>query len=306
MKSSSCLHPWHLLTSTLAISLQERPHLLTQTPACRAGRGGGCPLEGRHGACTAGVLLGARLQAHPLQSELSAAVEGTQLWEERHPGLSCGSILKFDFRISVAQLAQGRLWWHPWWLRAKGHACNAGDLQETDFSPWIEKIPWRRKWQPAPIILPGNPRGQRSLAGYSPWDCKELDRTERLNNNREGTCLQGHRVLGRVCAGPPSCGAGWGALLSSRLKYQPQFWVGVSLWCFYEYSGWKTIYNELNLLCLDTTTRRGRRRNFYLQFGKEICIWRIPWFQAKYRPHNANHSVSRWGFSYFGSTKNCK
>ena len=79
MESSSRPHPWRLLTSTLAISLQERPPLLTQTPACQAGPGGGCPLEGRHGACTAGVLLGARLQAHPLQSELSATVEGTQL-----------------------------------------------------------------------------------------------------------------------------------------------------------------------------------------------------------------------------------
>ena len=31
------------------------------------------------------------------------------------------------------------------------------------------KVPWRREWQPAPIFLPGKSRGQRSLAGYSPW-----------------------------------------------------------------------------------------------------------------------------------------
>ena len=29
---------------------------------------------------------------------------------------------------------------------------------------------WRRKWQPTPVILPGKIRGQRSLAGWSPWD----------------------------------------------------------------------------------------------------------------------------------------
>ena len=38
--------------------------------------------------------------------------------------------------------------------------------------------PGRRAWQPTPVFLPGEPHGQRSLAGYSPWDCKELDTTE--------------------------------------------------------------------------------------------------------------------------------
>jgi len=36
------------------------------------------------------------------------------------------------------------------------------------FIPWVGKIPWTRKWQLTPVFLPGNSRGQRSLAGYSP------------------------------------------------------------------------------------------------------------------------------------------
>ena len=28
---------------------------------------------------------------------------------------------------------------------------------------------WRRRWQPTPVFLLGEPRGQRSLAGCSPW-----------------------------------------------------------------------------------------------------------------------------------------
>ena len=40
------------------------------------------------------------------------------------------------------------------------------------------KIPWRRAWQPTPVFLPGESHGQRSLAGYSPWGCKESDMTE--------------------------------------------------------------------------------------------------------------------------------
>ena len=42
------------------------------------------------------------------------------------------------------------------------------------FNPWVGKIPWRRKWQPTPVFLPGNSHGQRSLAGYSPWGHKTV------------------------------------------------------------------------------------------------------------------------------------
>ena len=38
--------------------------------------------------------------------------------------------------------------------------------------PWVEKIPWRRTWQPTPVFLPGKSHGQRSLAG------SESDTTE--------------------------------------------------------------------------------------------------------------------------------
>ena len=37
------------------------------------------------------------------------------------------------------------------------------------FYPWVGKIPWRKKWQPTPVFLPGESRGQRSLVGYSLW-----------------------------------------------------------------------------------------------------------------------------------------
>ena len=44
------------------------------------------------------------------------------------------------------------------------------------------KIPWRREWLPTPVFLPEELYGQRSLASYSPWSCKELDTTEQLTN----------------------------------------------------------------------------------------------------------------------------
>ena len=58
-------------------------------------------------------------------------------------------------------------------------------VQETfkrrGFDSWIRKIPWKRKWPHAPVFLPGESHGQRSLAGYSPWGLKELDTTEGLS-----------------------------------------------------------------------------------------------------------------------------
>ena len=46
------------------------------------------------------------------------------------------------------------------------------------FDPWVGKITWRRKWQPILIFLPEKSHEQRSLEGYSPWGCEELDTTE--------------------------------------------------------------------------------------------------------------------------------
>ena len=62
----------------------------------------------------------------------------------------------------------------PRWLRGKESACNAGD---TGVNYWVRKIPWKKKWQPTPVLLPGKSHGQKSLEGYSPWGCKESSTT---------------------------------------------------------------------------------------------------------------------------------
>ena len=58
---------------------------------------------------------------------------------------------------------------------------NAGDARDEDSTPGSGRFPWNRKWQPTPVLLPGESHGQRSLAGYSPWGCKESERTEWLS-----------------------------------------------------------------------------------------------------------------------------
>ena len=57
----------------------------------------------------------------------------------------------------------------PGWLSGNTYI----SAKRCRFNSWVEKIPWSRKWQPAPVFLPGKFHGQRCLAGYSPGGCKE-------------------------------------------------------------------------------------------------------------------------------------
>ena len=70
----------------------------------------------------------------------------------------------------------------PRWHSGKELACQCG---RPKFNSWAGKIPRRRKWQPAPVFLPGKSHGQRSLVCYSPWGYKELDMTERTHTHTE-------------------------------------------------------------------------------------------------------------------------
>ena len=69
-----------------------------------------------------------------------------------------------------------------WWatVHVAWTVKNLPAMQETGFDPWVRKILWRGKWLPTPVFLLEESHGQRSLVGYSPWGCKELDLTERL------------------------------------------------------------------------------------------------------------------------------
>ena len=63
----------------------------------------------------------------------------------------------------------------PRWLSGKESLCRCW---KYGFYPWVRKIPWRNKWPPILVFLPGKFHGQGSLAGYSPWGDKRLDMTE--------------------------------------------------------------------------------------------------------------------------------
>jgi len=44
--------------------------------------------------------------------------------------------------------------------------------------------PWRRKWQPTSVVMPGKFNGQRRLVGYSPW-AAESDTADRAQTPTE-------------------------------------------------------------------------------------------------------------------------
>ena len=68
----------------------------------------------------------------------------------------------------------------PGGTSGKELTCQCRRHKRHGFNPWVRKIPWRRKWQPASVFLPGKSHGQRSLVGYSPQGHKESAKTEHM------------------------------------------------------------------------------------------------------------------------------
>ena len=70
----------------------------------------------------------------------------------------------------------------PWWLSRKESTCKTGGC---GFYPWVGKIPWRKKWQPIPVFLPGKSHGQRNLGGLPSIGLQVSDTTWQLNHQAQ-------------------------------------------------------------------------------------------------------------------------
>ena len=77
----------------------------------------------------------------------------------RSPGEGKSYPLQYSWASLVAQLVKNHL-----------------QCRRPGFDPWVGKIPWRREKLPTPVFWPGEFHGL-----YSPWGCKESDRTEQLS-----------------------------------------------------------------------------------------------------------------------------
>ena len=109
-------------------------------------------------------------------------------------------------------------------------------------------LPWRRPWQPTPVLLPGKSHGRRSLVGCSPWSLEESDTTERLHFHFSLLCIgegNGNPLQCSCLENPRDGGSWWAAVYgvaqsrtrlkrlsssSSSIDYKqqefilPQFW----------------------------------------------------------------------------------
>ena len=71
---------------------------------------------------------------------------------------------------------------------------ESGFNQRPSLNPWVRKIPWRRKWQIHSTILAWRIPWTESLVVYSPWDCKESDKTEQLTHVPRATLTSDYLV----------------------------------------------------------------------------------------------------------------
>ena len=75
-----------------------------------------------------------------------------------------GGYLCFSHGLDTVIFKFSNIWYFiriPSWLSGKESACQC---RRCAFDPWVGKIPWRRKWQPTSVFLPGKSHGHRSLA----------------------------------------------------------------------------------------------------------------------------------------------
>ena len=87
---------------------------------------------------------------------------------------------------------------HRWWKQLSTHSTNVSNMMFwfllPRFNPLVGKIPWGRKWQPTPVFLPGEYKGQRSLAGYSSRGHQKV-RHKWATNTHTNTLFSFYRLL---------------------------------------------------------------------------------------------------------------
>ena len=71
----------------------------------------------------------------------------------------------------------------PLWHSGKESAHQCRRHRRCGFEPWVGKFPWKRKWHPTAVFLPGESHGQRRLAGYGPRGYRESDMPENTHEH---------------------------------------------------------------------------------------------------------------------------
>ena len=109
--------------------------------------------------------VGALLRLPPCSDHVSATWTGRQADRLRNTLLVSGVswVIRYCRRDPATLADKG----FSRWLTGKEAICQCRRCRGLGFDPWVGKISWESKRQPAPAFLPGKPHGQRSQAGYS-------------------------------------------------------------------------------------------------------------------------------------------
>ena len=106
------------------------------------------------------------------QDLITLALAGFHLGPFTPTVVSAGRVIPLQLSMSL---------WVLGFPSGSDSKCLCLQCRRPGFDPRVRKIPWRSKWQPTPVLLPGKFHGWRSLVGYSPWGPKESDMTEQLH-----------------------------------------------------------------------------------------------------------------------------
>ena len=68
--------------------------------------------------------------------------------------------------------------------------CQSRRRKRLGFDPWVGELPWRRKWQPTPVLLPGESHGQGSLGGLQSIGSHRVGHDWSNWAHNQNTCLQ--------------------------------------------------------------------------------------------------------------------
>ena len=115
------------------------------------------------------------------------------------PGFSIHGIFQAEYWSGLPFPSPGDLP-HPG-TEPGSPALQADSLpSEPPGKPWVRKIPWRRKWQPTPGILPGKSHGQRSLVGYNPWGRRRV-KYHLVTEQQQQTLYTWNHIVCALCFG---------------------------------------------------------------------------------------------------------
>ena len=177
---------------------------------------------------------------------------------------SCSSRVTRDYEIQELSFLKG----FPGGASGKEYTRRRRRCQRCRFNPWVGKISWRRKWQPAPVFLPGESHGQRSLVGYSRGVAKSWTRL----------CMHPHKLLRTVSPLSPifsPSGRDTHALSLTHTPSQSYSWSqSRTLYCASQYAHplFHTLSHTTSAVCFAGVLVQERRGTSVLLVPVKWCV----------------------------------